>query len=97
MGEYINPTERTKEQFLETEGREISAPGLVLPGELPVCLVSNGAFTAAGIAYDEREIKAFSEPGDYRPKRWYAVSYEKLSPYMSKFARDKVTGSTTPT
>jgi hypothetical protein len=92
MGEYINTVDRTKEQFLIAEGREISDPGLVASGELPVCLVDNGIFTAAGIAYDERELKAFTEPEDYRPKRWFAVSIEKLTPFMSKYARDKVAG-----
>lgn len=90
MGEYINPREITKEQFLQREGRLIKGPDQVEPGELPVCLVNNGPFTAAGIAYDEQEIQAFTVPSDSRPKQWYGVSYEKLAPYMSKYARDKV-------
>lgn len=86
MGEYINPHDRTKEEFLVSEGRLIGSPQEALVGEeLPVCLVNNGPFTAAGIAYDAGEIAAFTEPGDSRPKKWYAVSIKKLKPFMSLY------------
>jgi hypothetical protein len=40
-----------------------------------VCLIDNGHFQAAGVAYDEREFKAFDNP-DGRMKRWYLVDTE---------------------
>ena len=45
---------------------------------LPVCLVDNGNFTAAGIAYSEAELRAFAEPQDTRPKEWYLVDKDIL-------------------
>lgn len=87
MGEYINPRDgSSKEQFLTSHGREINDPSEAFSTELPVCLMNNGRFTAAGIAYDEREVRAFTMPGDDRPKKWYAVPLEKLRPFMSHYA-----------
>jgi hypothetical protein len=37
---------------------------------VPVCLVDNGPLTAAGIAYDAREVKAWTYPNDYRLKEY---------------------------
>jgi hypothetical protein len=45
---------------------------------LPVCLVNNGLFTAAGIAFSKDELQAFCVPSDRRPKRWFTVETEKL-------------------
>jgi hypothetical protein len=42
-----------------------------------VCLVDNGPFFAAGVAYDRRELKAFNHEDDPRPKIWYYVDREK--------------------
>lgn len=74
MGIYINPPKETKESYLERKG-ELTETPQSLPGEgrVAVCLVNNGAFTAAGIAFNERELRAFQEPGDYRPRSWYLV------------------------
>jgi hypothetical protein len=72
MGFYINPPTVSKEQWLEDNGRPISEGQLPNPDEHIVCLVGNGAFTAAGIAYDTDELTAFSFP-DRRPKKWFAV------------------------
>lgn len=35
-----------------------------------ICVVDNGPFEAAALAYDEREFDAFTEPDDDRPKQF---------------------------
>lgn len=63
MGYYINPPEGTKEQWLEKFGQMISDPAWPAPeGMIPVCLIENPTFTAAGIAYCEEEFKGFLAP-----------------------------------
>jgi len=82
MGAYINPKVGEKEDFLREKGKRISAAQF---GEfiyedttlLPVCLVDNGFFTAAAIAYDERKRDVFLRP-DPRPKRYYLCTIEDL-------------------
>ena len=83
MGFYINPPDEHKEDFLNREG--IAAPSnmklswqSVPDGYLPVVLINNGMFTAAGIAYSEDELKAFTRPDDHRPKQIFFVKIEKL-------------------
>ena len=74
MGCYINPT-TSKESWLETFGRPISELGVIITElELPVCLVNNGSFSAAAVAFCQSEIDAFSNPRDARPRRWYMVT-----------------------
>lgn len=83
MGYYINPPDMSKEDFLHKHGKPIQAHEVKSQygnGVLPVCLVDNGAFTAAGIAYDEREADAFL-CNDGRPKQWFAVGVTELGPY----------------
>lgn len=82
MGAYINPVDETKESWLQknaTLAGHANAPKTIndVPNHLPVCLVNNGPFTAAGIAFDERELAAFIYP-DGRYKEWYWVETEKL-------------------
>jgi hypothetical protein len=45
---------------------------------LPVVLIDNGPFTAAGIYYCKEELIAFSDPNDRRPKKLYMVPIGKL-------------------
>jgi hypothetical protein len=79
MGYYVNPRTESKEQFLAREGRSISPKwGEQKPDETIVVLIDNGFFTAAGIAYDEKEFQAFTSPTDNRPKTFYAVNTDKL-------------------
>jgi hypothetical protein len=83
MGYYVNPATETKESFLENEGREVQLSECKLTdSELPVVLVDNGFFTAAGIAYSEAELQAFTSPGDRRPKRFFMVPKVKLEQFM---------------
>lgn len=45
---------------------------------LPVVLVDNGLFFAAGIAFDKKEYEIFTSPKDNRPKECFIVPIEKL-------------------
>ena len=82
MGIYVNPEEGTKEEWLEKNGVKVYGSGCsdwsVFFSDfnketmLPVVLLHNPCFTAAGIAYDEREFEACMEP-DGRKKEVYAV------------------------
>lgn len=84
MGCYVNPENETKEEFLEREGQEVitdfvssNYKFLKQEGKLPVVLCDNGNFTAAGVAYTEREFERFVRY-DNRPKRIFIVPIEKL-------------------
>ena len=80
MGAYINPVNQTKEEWLRDNGTRTNVPQSFdeKPDHLPVCLVDNGPFTAAGIAFDQRELEAFTYPGDHRLKTWFWVETKKL-------------------
>jgi hypothetical protein len=88
MGFYINPPDQTKEEFLYDHGFRLRPEELPSSFDfansihLPVCLVDNGAFTAAGIAYCQAEYERFLDGAD-RPKKWYLVSKANLKPYYS--------------
>lgn len=84
MGCYVDPKNEAKEDFLEREGREVESDYISKnykmikeKGDLPVVLCDNGPFTAAGVAYTEREFERFVRY-DNRPKRFFIVSVEKL-------------------
>jgi hypothetical protein len=75
MGYYINPRNCTKETWLAEHGQPITlayAKAHPAGDRVVVCLIDNGPFTAAGIAYDDRERDAFAHE-DIRPKAWYLV------------------------
>ncbi|KKK58325.1 hypothetical protein LCGC14_3045560 [marine sediment metagenome] len=81
MGYYINSPNKSKEEWLQEYGQVTTTPAWPAPeGTVPVCLIDNGAFTAAGIAYDEAEFNAFMAPdsGMQRPRTWYYVPREKV-------------------
>ncbi len=82
MGFYIDPENCGKEEFLAQHGvriEQISAKATLATGEsMPVCLVDNGFFKAAGIGFSDHEIEHFSDERDQRPKQWFAVPREKL-------------------
>jgi hypothetical protein len=85
MGYYINPANETKEEFLAKYGTPLNIEDVVAfdfsSDRLPVCLLNNGPFTAAGIAYDPREAQEFLRP-DPRPRKWFSVSRASLKPYL---------------
>lgn len=78
MGCYINPPSSNKVSWLFEHGEEIKSPCAITESHVPVCLVNNGQFFAAGVAFDQREIDGFDQPTDLRPKQWFKVSREKL-------------------
>jgi len=84
MGYYVNPEEVTKEEWLVKNATPLTEMLLVDwqavrdENMLPVVLINNGAFTAAGIAFSKSELEAFTSPDDYRPKKYYKASTEKL-------------------
>ena len=77
MGYYINPEGTSKELWLREHGTPISAAEALSHDptgpSLPVCLVDNGAFTAAGIGYDPTRGRGFRIPG-WTEKKWCLVS-----------------------
>ena len=86
MGYYIDPPDMSKEEFLRKHGtlmKEVPSEYDFSGDSLPICLVDNGLFTAAGIMYSQRELDAFKHP-DGRPKFWFEVSREDLKPYYNK-------------
>lgn len=80
MDLYINPKNGTKEEWLDTHGRLISAFDVIEADETKVCLVDNGPFTAAGICFDHSKLESFAR-FDGRLKTWHAVSDEKLAQF----------------
>lgn len=82
MGLYINPPDMTKEDWLLANASAIVPPPKAFddrPGERYVCHVNNGPFTAAAIAFNQRELKEFTRADDRRPKQWYSVPIERLN------------------
>jgi len=47
-------------------------------GFLPVCVVDNVFFEAAGVAYSEDEFNEFNHYRDTRPKQWLYVPIEVI-------------------
>ena len=79
MGCYVNPRNETKESFLAREGRVIGVhEAMITETELPVCLVDNGMFKAAGVAFSDHELAVFADSSDPRIKQWFMVSKHKL-------------------
>ena len=79
MGFYINPKNMSKEAFLDKHATRIDRKlflefrDFLDSDELPVCLVQNPLFSAAGIAYSTHEAKAFADRSDYRPREYFLI------------------------
>lgn len=80
MGYYINPSDQSKEVWLVNNGRLLTkTPENYRDGDdIAVCLVDNGPFTAAAVAFSQAELEYFKSPADPRPKLWFMVPLDKL-------------------
>lgn len=85
MGLYIEATAtQSKEELLYENCGGTMAPQSIdwqtcyAKDCLPVILVDNGLFTAAGVAYDQRELDAFNHPDDHRPKQGFILTIENI-------------------
>lgn len=92
MGIYINPSDRSKEAFLQEYGvpvelKDIKYGDVRSAGSVPVCLMNNGPFTAAGVCYDEAEFEVFATD-DGRDKRWFIIPLAALSAESGVEQRD---------
>ena len=86
MGIYINPPDRTKEEWLEEFGERLSAPPTWPPptGKAIVCLIHNQFFTAAGVCYSMGELRGFTYPHDVRRKDWFYVPLPALRTVLTE-------------
>ena len=80
MGYYLEP-QMDKKAYLQREARPIKRSEVldVFAGEdeVPVALIDNGMFLAAGILFDEGEATYFLEDSSGRPISFWAISKEK--------------------
>ena len=82
MGYYIQvPNNKGKaQQIVELYGGRIalSPPSFedITPGEAIICVIDNGLFEAAGFAFDQDELIAFSYH-DGRPRDWVVMNRAK--------------------
>jgi hypothetical protein len=82
MGIYINPRDMSKEQWLMEHARSLeSPPQHYLSGDdIAVCLVVNTGFTAAAVAFSQKELEVFRDtPNDRRPKFWFYAPIVKVA------------------
>ena len=83
MGYYVNPPNQSKESWLKANCEPFSSkPDSwnegIKRGLLPVVLIDNTIFTAAGIGFSPEEFDEFTNPDDTRPKSIYWVQISKL-------------------
>lgn len=85
MGVYISldagaDREAALDAFLAQHGVPVERVSWsnVPDGMLPVCRVWNPSFSAAAVAYSEREMTRFLHDGTDRAKRWYLVPLAEL-------------------
>jgi hypothetical protein len=84
VGYYLNPNGESKLDFLKRVGVPLDVPEF--PSEkdtLLVCLIENGPFNAAGIAYSREEMSAMVNDGTRRPRSWWWVPVEDAISAMS--------------
>ena len=56
--------------------------------ECVVVLVDNGMFRSLAVGFDENEIRAFCQYGDYRPKVFATVSIDKAKEFCNQSVWD---------
>ena len=85
MGYYMEvpkPTAKADQLIRLYGATPIEAPKLItdIPeGKAAVVVVENGLFDAAGYAYNQRELDAFTYPGDPRPRTWLLIDKDKVA------------------
>jgi len=92
MGLYVEVND--KERWLIQNGSSYNNFSPIPFSEIPkesfaVCLVDNGMFFAAAVAFDEDEYEAFKNP-DGRPKKWFYVEkkyLEKVCPSYEYYVK----------
>jgi hypothetical protein len=84
MGYYIQVPDNLgkAQQIVDLYGAEVLAGPPVTLADLPegkaaICVVQNGLFDAAGIAYDDKELQEFAYP-DGRPRTWLSMDIAKV-------------------
>jgi len=82
MGFYIEGPAKGKAPFIRSEydAEFINEPEYFkdIPDDKAlICVINNGPFEAAGFAFDDREFRGFSAPGDPRPKQWMMMDRKK--------------------
>lgn len=83
MGYYIQGPERGKGKYLEDEYHAVPCnvhEAYLAVGHtslVPVCVVDNGAFDAAAVAYSSEEFNCFADQLDHRPRQWYIMDRVK--------------------
>jgi len=90
MGIYLNPPGESKEAFLERMGERVSGVNWskLDSNKVPVIWIDNGPFSAAGIAYNKKELEAFLAEPDDRPRKLYLVPVDevvKVSPLKKEW------------
>lgn len=87
MGIYVNPpdatTKEAKVKYIAERSEKIALNGFRAwppgaDGKFGVCIVDNGPFNAAGVAWDSREADAFTLPNDHRPRQFFLMPLEAM-------------------
>lgn len=94
MGVYIDPTDGSdKLDWLLENGSPVTLDFVrsfeYSKETLPVCLVDNGPFMAAGVGFNREESSRFMG-NDGRPKRWFLVNKEVMLPHVGTAYRSVV-------
>lgn len=92
MGYYIEtPSHHHKADWIKKHFnlQELTEAPAVLPERpmLLVCVVENGPFDAAAVAFDEKDLWRFTRPTDDRPKRWLLIDSAVLLKYQPNAAK----------
>lgn len=88
MGFYINPKDMSKEHWFDKNAfpnsisRSPKVRHYIPESDTVACvLVNNGAFTALGICYSQRELEDFAR-NDGRQKLWGHFPRSLVEPYL---------------
>lgn len=83
MGYYIEATGgKNKAAWLVQHAKgTIVSKATPTPDSIPVVVMDNGPFEAAGVAFDADELDAFTSPSDWRPKTIVMVPRDEVLKY----------------